>query len=118
MNILLVGCIGVIYMADKKKNELMVRDKAELVKKQTNVPVKKDGKKPQEKGPNAFIRAYNFIAKKLKEMWSELKKVTWPTAKHSWKQTGVVIAVVLFFLVALMGIDSLFTFLLRTLVNR
>jgi len=111
-------------MANKSENnktentskELAVRNKIELVKKQKNLPDKKKDK--DESRPNWFVRAYNYIARKLKEMQSELKKVTWPTPKFAWKQTAVVIVVVLFFLVVLMGIDLIFANLLEWLVSK
>ena len=43
--------------------------------------------------------------RKLKEAWSELKKVTWPTFVNVVKKTGVVILVALIFTVVLFGID-------------
>ena len=60
---------------------------------------KKAKKAKKEKKPGLF--------KKLKEAWSELKKVTWPTFSNVVKKTGVVILVVLIFTVVLFGIDYL-----------
>jgi len=59
--------------------------------------------KTGEKKPNIFKR----IGRKTKEVFSELKKVTWPSFGKVVKSTGVVIAVVLFFLLAIGGADSL-----------
>jgi len=62
----------------------------------------------KEKKPNIFKRMWN----KLKEVFSEIKKVSWPTWGKVVKQTLVVLAVVLIFLVviALMdfGLSALF----------
>lgn len=41
----------------------------------------------------------------FKEIWSELKKVTWPTFGTVIKNTGVVFLVVALFLVVLLGFD-------------
>ncbi len=60
---------------------------------------KKKAKAKKEKGPNKLV-------KKTKELGSELKKVTWPSFKTVVKSTGVIIAVVLVFTVALFGIDT------------
>ena len=38
-------------------------------------------------------------------MWSELKKVTWPTFAKVLKNTGIVLAVVLIFGAVIFGID-------------
>lgn len=82
-----------------------------------NTAVKADAVKPadkkakkvvkKEKKPGIFVR----IGKKIKEVFSELKKVTWPTFPTVLKQTGVVIAVVLFFLIIIFGFDTLMSFL-------
>ncbi len=56
---------------------------------------------PKNKKPNIFVR----IGKKLKEVFSEIKKVSWPSFGKVVKQTGVVIGVVLFFMVIIILID-------------
>ena len=66
------------------------------VKEDKNAKAKKV-KKPKEKK----------LAKKTREMTSELKKVTWPTFSDVVKKTGVVLAVVLIFAVVIFGIDTL-----------
>jgi preprotein translocase SecE subunit len=53
----------------------------------------------------------------LREMVSELKKVTWPKFPKVLKQTGIVLLVVLVFLLVLTGIDSLLAWLLSLLVR-
>ncbi len=60
---------------------------------------KAKAKAKKEKGPNKLV-------KKFKEMFSELKKVSWPNFKTVVKATGVIIAVVLVFTVALFGIET------------
>ncbi|MBP5373108.1 MAG: preprotein translocase subunit SecE [Clostridia bacterium] len=66
----------------------------------------KENKAKEEKKPNFFVRAWNFLKEKFSAMFSELKKVTWPTFGTVVKQTGVVLVVVLVFLVVVTGIDS------------
>lgn len=46
------------------------------------------------------------IGRWFKEVFSELKKVTWPSFATVVKQTGVVLLVTLFFLLVLMGMDA------------
>ena len=58
--------------------------------------------------PSWFVRA----GAKIKETFSELKRVTWPNLPTVFKTTGVVLAVVAAFLVAITAIDSLLSFLL------
>lgn len=46
------------------------------------------------------------VGRWFKELFSELKKVTWPSFLTVVKQTGVVLLVTLFFLLVLMGVDA------------
>ena len=55
----------------------------------------------KNKKPNIFSR----MGKKLKEVFSELKKVSWPSFGKVVKQTSVVIGVVLVFMVIILLID-------------
>ena len=57
--------------------------------------------KTAAKKPNIFVR----MGRKLKEVFSELKKVTWPSFGKVVKSTGIVIAVVLSFLVVFTAIN-------------
>ena len=64
---------------------------------------KVEAKKASNKNakPNIFKR----IGKKFKEVFAEIKKVSWPSFKTVVKQTGVVLAVVLMFSVVITLID-------------
>lgn len=57
--------------------------------------------KTAAKKPNVFVR----MGRKLKEVFSELKKVTWPSFGKVVKSTGIVIAVVLSFLVVFTAVN-------------
>ncbi len=81
-------------------------------KKQVDKPVKKNNK------PNFFVRMGRWFKTKFSGMVSELKKVTWPKFSKVLKQTGVVIAVVLFFLVIVTAIDFGLTELLRVVAGK
>ncbi|HCJ01629.1 MAG TPA: preprotein translocase subunit SecE, partial [Clostridiales bacterium] len=47
------------------------------------------------------------MGKGIKEIISELKKVNWPTFAKVMAETGIVLVVVLFFLLVILGFDSL-----------
>lgn len=70
-------------------------------------------KKNKDKKPNWFVR----VGRKIKETFSELKRVTWPTLPEALKSTGVVIAIVFIFLVVVTAVDSGFTALLKLLTS-
>ena len=57
--------------------------------------------KKSDKKPNIFVRMWG----KIKEVFSELKKVTWPTFPTVLKQLGAVLLTVLIVLVLIMFID-------------
>ncbi len=69
--------------------------------------------KSAEKKPNIFIR----IGRKFREVFSELKKVTWPSFGKVVKSTGVVLAVVVSFLVVFTAINYGLNTLLGLLTN-
>ena len=82
----------------------------------TDVKKQDAPKKVQKKGekkPNFFAR----IGRKIKETFSELKRVTWPTLPQALKATGVVIVIVLIFLVVITAINFGLSELLQLLTN-
>ncbi len=58
-------------------------------------------KKKKKKGTGFFAK----IGKKVKEIFSELKLVSWPSFPEVLKKTGVVLAVVLVFLICITVFD-------------
>ncbi len=71
----------------------------------------KNATKTKNKKPNWFRRTWA----KIKEVFSELKRVTWPKFTTVLKTTGVVLVIVLAFLVAVTAVDSLLGWLLSLL---
>lgn len=61
-------------------------------------PAKKTNK---NKKPNIFVR----MGRKIKEIFSELKKVTWPSFKTVLKQLGYVLVTVILVLAVIMLMD-------------
>ena len=67
-----------------------------------------DAKKQDVKKSNKKNKKPGFFAKigaKCKDVFSELKKVSWPSFGKVVKQTGIVIAVVLVFLIVITAFD-------------
>ncbi|MDR1940563.1 MAG: preprotein translocase subunit SecE [Clostridiales bacterium] len=106
----------------KRRNEIIERRTRALAqaRQQKGMQKSKQEKalKDGEKRPNVLVRMGRFIKKKFKEMWSELKKVTWPSGKDSLKQTLIVLGVVGCFLVVLLVMDLGLSQLLKLLVTR
>ena len=83
-------------------------------------PAAADNAKKQankNKKPNAFVRFFRWIGRKRKEIFSELKKVTWPTFPKVVKQTGVVLGVILVFLIFVTAVDLGLQELLKLVTN-
>ena len=80
-----------------------------------NKVVKVEDKKvqPKNKKDNFFKR----IGKKFKEVFSELKKVSWPSFNKIVKQTAVVLGVVLLFMIVITLMDLGLGALLQLLTN-
>ncbi len=75
--------------------------KADFITEQA-APQKEVKKAPKkDKKPNIFKR----LGMKIKDVFSELKKVSWPSFGTVVKKTGVVIVVVLAFLVVISAFD-------------
>ena len=65
------------------------------------------------KKPNIFVR----MGRKIKEVFSELKRVTWPTFPKAVKATCVVLVVVLIFTLIVTGINQGLQALLGLITN-
>ncbi|MEG1582268.1 MAG: preprotein translocase subunit SecE [Clostridia bacterium] len=86
---------------DKKAVAKMAEPKIEKVEKKAKV------KKSEPK-----VKRH-----RTKEIFSELKKVNWPTFGKTMKQTGMVISIVVIFMLLVLGIDSLVGFLIKLIVG-
>lgn len=71
------------------------------MKQQETKKVEKKKVQPKNKKPNIFVR----MGRKLKEVFSEIKKVSWPSFSKVMKQTGIVLGVVLAFMIIITLID-------------
>lgn len=78
--------------------------KEEKVSNTKNSKSSKDYKPKKKENPNT-------IGKRVKGIVSELKKVTWPTFGELCKQTGIVLAFCLLFVLILLGLNTLFGWL-------
>jgi preprotein translocase subunit SecE len=90
-------------MAKNKEKELAVKEETRAEK-----PEKK-AKQDKNKKPNIFVR----MGRKLKETFSELKRVSWPTFGKAVKATGVVLVIVFIFTVIVTGVNFGFNELLK-----
>lgn len=93
----------VLTVVDTKKAK---KQKGEETAKGKNVDKKAKQKKKNNKADKPRRNWF-------KEVFSELKKVQWPSFGKACKQTGTVLVVVAVFMLAVLGIDSLVTLILN-----
>ncbi len=89
---------------DKQKNKNEDKKNGDFIP-QTDIKEqeeKKPVKKAKKSGKPGFFKR---IGLKIKDVFSELKRVTWPTFPKVIKQTGVVLVVVLLFLIVITAFD-------------
>lgn len=77
----------------------------------------KDKKDKKEKKPFWLVRFFRWMGRGIASIFSELKKVHWPTFKQVCKSTGIVLGIVLIFGVILFGMWILFGMLHHLLLN-
>ena len=95
-----------------KKDKTAVESAPAKNAKASAKPAKSE-KKDKNKKPNIFVR----MGRKLKETFSELKRVTWPTLPKALKATGVVLVIVLIFTVFVTAFNYGFGELLKLLTG-
>ena len=67
-------------------------------------PAKKEKNKETRKNKEPGF--FKKLGMKMKDVFSELKKVSWPSFSKILKQTGIVLVVVLLFLVVITAFDT------------
>lgn len=92
-------------LTEVSKKDLKAKAKAEKDKTSKQTKSQKSKKVDKQK------------RSRVKETVSELKKVSWPSFKKTCKQTGAVLVVVAIFMLVVLGIDSLLTWIINLIVN-
>lgn len=101
-------------MSEIDKSELAVQASEDVAKTEKVKTAKNDkGDDKKSKKPSFFKR----IAKWLREMKSELKKVQWPTWKQTLKSTGIVILCVIIVGIFIAVFDTLAQAVIRALIS-
>lgn len=99
----------------EKSNEVLTEVSKKEMKKQTKANEAKASK--QSKTSKKKAKADKPKRNRVKETFSELKKVSWPSFKQACKQTGTVLVVVAVFMLVILGIDSLLSWIINLIVN-
>lgn len=100
----------------EKSNEVLTEVSKKDMKKQAKAneqaKASKQSKQNKKKAKNDKPKR-----NRVKETVSELKKVSWPSFKQTCKQTGTVLVVVAVFMLVVLGIDSLLTWIISLIMN-
>jgi len=91
----------------------MAENEAKAVKAEK--PAKAEKK---EKKPFFLVRFFRWLKKFFRDTHTEMKKVVWPSKKQVVNNTVVVIIVVIIAGLVIFGLDSLFGFILRLILQR
>ena len=89
----------------------------EVAETAASEPVKEEKPQAKPKTEKQKVKKPSKVKQKTKEVFSELKKVNWPTFAQVAKKTGVVLVVVLVFAVALLGIHKLLEVIYMLFIN-
>lgn len=100
----------------EKSDEVLTVEKNKKPSKEDKKQAKLEAEKKSKKSKN---KAKNDKPKRnrAKETISELKKVSWPSFAKTCKQTGTVLVVVAIFMLVVLGIDSLLTWIISLIVG-
>ena len=100
-----------------KKAEKKAAKKARRAEKKAN-------RKPMPKWLFVILTPFRWIAKPfvalakyIHESWLEIRQVSWPTRKATWKMTGAVLIYAAIFIVILVVLDMLFKFIFDNLLK-
>lgn len=102
-------------MAKNKEELEVIEDGEELVLEEAAIDERPSRREKSEKREKKEKRPPGRFGRKVREVFSELKKVSWPTFKEVVKNTTVVLAVVAAFLVVIFGVDFVLAQGLRAL---
>lgn len=85
-------------LQEKKVKVLPTKEEIKQEQKEEKQKRKEKAKERKKDKPSLWQR--------IREMFGELRKVNWPTAAETFKQTGVVLGIVLIFAVVVFGVDQ------------
>ena len=95
---------------EMSKNDIAVEDVAVA-------PAEKKAKKPAAKKENIFKRIWKKFVKLCKDTAGEMKKVVWTPKAELVKNTKLVILAVVIVAVAILAIDTGFSYLINTIAG-
>lgn len=100
-----------------KQQAKLAKTKAKAAKAKAKIKTKTNT--PEKPLKQVFILARPFVAlgRYLRNSWRELRQVRWPNRKATWKMTLAVLVYCAIFIVFIMLLDALFTFIFDLLLK-
>ena len=100
-----------------KQQAKLAKTKAKAAKAKAKIKAKTNT--PEKPLKQVFILARPFVAlgRYLRNSWRELRQVRWPNRKATWKMTLAVLVYCAIFIVFIMLLDALFTFIFDLLLK-
>ena len=104
-----------VTKAQAKQQTKLAKTKAKAAK----AKIKAKANTPEKPLKQVFILARPFVAlgRYLRNSWRELRQVRWPNRKATWKMTLAVLVYCAIFIVFIMLLDALFTFVFDLLLK-
>lgn len=104
-----------IAKTQAKQQAKLAKTKAKAAK----AKIKAKTNTPEKPLKQVFILARPFVAlgRYLRDSWRELRQVRWPNRKATWKMTLAVLVYCAIFIVFIMLLDALFTFIFDLLLK-
>lgn len=83
-------------------------------------PKKAKGKTSEKPLKQVFILFRPFVAfgRYTRDSWREIRQVRWPNRKVTWKMTLAVLVYCAIFMVLILLLDTLFTFLFNSIIQK
>ena len=100
-----------IVKEDKESKKGLKSDKKD--KKRVNV--KNAEKDPKEM--NFFVRVITAPFRYIRDSWREIRQVSWPNRKATWKLVGAIFIYSAFFIALTMLLDALFNFIFSKIIG-
>lgn len=108
-----------IAKTQAKQQTKLAKTKAQAAKAKTKAKIKAKANTPEKPLKQVFILARPFVAlgRYLRNSWRELRQVRWPNRAATWKMTLAVLVYCAIFIVFIMLLDALFTFIFDLLLK-
>lgn len=105
-----------VTKAQAKQQAKLAKTKAKAAKAKIKATKSTTPEKPLKQ---VFILARPFVAlgRYLRDSWRELRQVRWPNRKATWKMTLAVLVYCAIFIIFIMLLDALFTFIFDLLLK-